>query len=332
MPGLALFVLGSPQLRRNRLPVAVERQRALALLVYLAVTGEHHRRDALAGLFWPEYDHTRARAALRRTLATLTRALDGEALDADRETIGVRGTADGSGLWLDLVQFRQLLATCLPHGHPETAVCAACLQPLAEAVVLYRGDFLSGFALRDSPDFDAWQIFQTESLRRELAGALERLARGFADRKELERAIGYTRRWLALDPFHEPAHCYLMALYAWSGQRQAALRQYAECARILARYWVWRRRKPRPACTRRSKPIPLPRCRYNCTRLPGTRTNPLCESRRQRPGGPHRELQTGPLPGSPALRVASWSRGSASWRRCAPSGAEPLPARRRCCW
>ncbi|HSR30466.1 MAG TPA: BTAD domain-containing putative transcriptional regulator, partial [Anaerolineae bacterium] len=48
-----------------------------------------------------------------------------------------------------------------------------------------------------------------------------------------EAALSYARRWLALDPFHEPAHRQLMELYAAAGQRSAALRQYTECVRIL---------------------------------------------------------------------------------------------------
>src|SRR5918998_1057618 len=44
-----------------------------------------------------------------------------------------------------------------------------------------------------------------------------------------------SRRWLALDPLHEPAHQLLLALYAWSGQRASALRQYRECVRVLGK-------------------------------------------------------------------------------------------------
>ncbi len=108
-----------------------------------------------------------------------------------------------------------------------------CLAALAGAAALYRGDFLAGFTLRDSPDFDEWQFFQAETLRRELAEALERLAEGHAATHDWEPAIGYARRWLALDPLQEPAHRELMRLYVAAGQRNAALRQYTECARIL---------------------------------------------------------------------------------------------------
>jgi DNA-binding SARP family transcriptional activator len=48
-----------------------------------------------------------------------------------------------------------------------------------------------------------------------------------------EAALPYARRWLALDPLHEPAHRQLMQLYAQTGRRSAALRQYEECVRIL---------------------------------------------------------------------------------------------------
>ncbi|MBW7882726.1 MAG: AAA family ATPase [Caldilineaceae bacterium] len=213
----------------------IERRKALALLVYLAVAGEPHRRDTLATLFWPDYGQSRARAALRRTLSVLIKVLGRDALEVDREVIGLPRTERSRGLWFDVDRFHELVAACRAHGHAEVEVCPECLSPLTEAVALYRGDFLYGFTLRDSADFDDWQTLQAEALRRELAGALERLARGYSARHEFEAAIHYARRWLMLDPLHEPAHCYLMSLYAWAGQRQAAQRQYAECVRLLER-------------------------------------------------------------------------------------------------
>lgn len=230
MSDLTLTFLGIPGVERDGRPVALARHKALALLAYLAVTGAPHRRDVLATVFWPELDQTRARAALRRTLSSLHVALSGDWLAISRETIGLAPTP---ACRLDVAHFRQLLAHCREHGHPEMTPCADCLPLLAEAAVLYRGDFLAGFTLRDAPAFDDWQFFETETLRRELASALERLARGHGQRGEHETAIRFARRWLALDPLHEPAHCQLMRLYAWAGQRQAVLRQYADCVRLL---------------------------------------------------------------------------------------------------
>jgi DNA-binding SARP family transcriptional activator len=104
---------------------------------------------------------------------------------------------------------------------------------LTKAAALYRSDFLAGFSLRDSAGFDDWQFFQAESARRDLLSVLDRLARLHSDRGEFEAAIDQARRYLSIDPIHEPAHRALMRLYAQTGQRPAALRQYQECVRVL---------------------------------------------------------------------------------------------------
>src|SRR4029450_7479405 len=95
---------------------------------------------------------------------------------------------------------------------------------LAGAARLHRGAFLAGFGLRDSTSFDDWQYFQAERLRRELAGALERLAQALIGQHRWDDAVDAARRFLALDPLHEPAQRQLMRIYAWSGRRGAALR------------------------------------------------------------------------------------------------------------
>ncbi|HZA82794.1 MAG TPA: AAA family ATPase, partial [Actinomycetes bacterium] len=204
-------------------------RKAIALLAYLAVAPERHGRDAVAGLLWPDYDTEHARGALRRTLSTLNKAVGPGWLAADRTTVGFARTS----FFLDVVRFQELLAGCRAHGHGPEATCAACLEPLAEAARLHRGDFLAGFGLRDSTSFDDWQYFQAERLRRELAGALERLAQAQIGQHRWDDAVDAARRWLALDPLHEPAHRQLMRIYAWSGRRGAALRQFQACQRVL---------------------------------------------------------------------------------------------------
>jgi predicted ATPase/DNA-binding SARP family transcriptional activator len=228
-------LLGPPGLERDGKPVELDTRKTVALAAYLAMAGESpggqtHTREALATLLWPEVEPQRARANLRRSLSVLRKGIGGEWLVADRETIGIHPDA---GIWLDVALFRRLLNSPQVHGHPEAKSCPECLEALAEAVELYRGDFLEGFSLRDSANFDEWQFFQTEGLRQELAVALERLVHGYSAQGAYEGAIPYGRRWVFLDPLHEPAQRQLMQLYALAGQRAAALRQYTECARIL---------------------------------------------------------------------------------------------------
>ena len=230
MSSLSMFLFGPPRIELGGHSVQVDSRKAIALLIYLAVTGKSHRRDRLATLLWPEYDQTRARTALRRNLSVARKVLSGEWLTANRETIGLNRSDD---LWIDVDRFRNLLAEPRTHNHPLSKTCSDCLQPLTQAVDLYQDDFLAGFTLQDSPDFDDWQMSQAQSLSDDLAATLEKLVGCHQEKNELDSAIAYARRWLSIDPVHEQIHRRLMESYALSGKRSDALRQYEDCVRIL---------------------------------------------------------------------------------------------------
>ncbi|HRW10166.1 MAG TPA: hypothetical protein P5121_33920, partial [Caldilineaceae bacterium] len=159
MATLKLYLLGSPRFTLDEEEHHIGRQKALALLCYLAVKGEPQRRDTLATLLWPEQTQQQARQALSRHLFALKKALGDGWLVADQETVGLRTSPD---LWLDVAQFRAHLADCAEAR-------TTCLDALGAAVALYRDDFLRGFTLPDCPDFDDWQFFEGEALRNLLA-------------------------------------------------------------------------------------------------------------------------------------------------------------------
>src|SRR3970282_2611157 len=48
-----------------------------------------------------------------------------------------------------------------------------------------------------------------------------------------QTALDHAGRWLGLDPLQEAAHQLIMQLYAQTGDRSAAIRQYRECLRTL---------------------------------------------------------------------------------------------------
>lgn len=226
---LHLHVLGPPSIEIDGQPVVPDTRKATALLAYLAVTGQRHSRDALATLLYPDYDQSRGRAALRRTLSSLKTSIGETWLAIERDTVALR---PGDELACDAWQFQRLLAQCQASGGEGSD--PACLPLLQQAVALYRGDFLAGFTLRDSAAFDDWQRFETERLRRDLLAALERLVRLLTSAGRLGEAVVQAQRLLAVDPLHEPAHRVLMLLFVWTGQQPAALHQYRECVRVLS--------------------------------------------------------------------------------------------------
>ena len=252
MPTLSLSFLGPPRIALDSHPVELSLHKAIALLAYLAITGQSHSRKHLADLLWPESDAEHARGALRADLAALRRTLGDVWITAEGDTLSLRpsdasraatdhglmvtrGGAAAYTVDLDVALFRANLAIARAHRHTANAGCLECRARLTASANLYRGDFLTGFTLRDAPDFDLWQVCETEALRLELAEALERLVGNETAGGNLERALDYARRWLALDPLCEPAHRCLMRLYTAADDRRAALQQYAACREILAK-------------------------------------------------------------------------------------------------
>ncbi len=232
MPYLRLHLLGAPQIESDGDCVHFERRRALALGVYLAVTGLTHSRDALTyHILAGSRSEERARRICAECSIPSAKLIGNDFLVATGDQ--VRFERNGS-LWMDVEEFRRLVAACHQHGHSADVVCADCLPLLTQAADLYRDDFLAGFSLPDSPDFDRWQFFQAEQARSEMALVLELLTHSHVEQGNYAQAIVYAQRRLAFDPLNEPAHRQLMQLYAWIEQPAAAQRQYELCIRLLA--------------------------------------------------------------------------------------------------
>jgi DNA-binding SARP family transcriptional activator/predicted ATPase len=219
---LSIWLLGPAQVSLDREFVSGLRSgKALALLAYLAVESDRaHRREKLAGMLWPDYTESSARASLRRALADLRQAIgDHRAtppyLNTTRETIQFNTDSD---YWLDVEAITSL---------------ADDLAGLEQAVALYRGSFLEGFSVSDAPSFEEWALLKKEQLERQVLEMLGRLATTYERRGEYEHAQRYARRRVELEPWNEQAERQLMQLLAFSGQRNAALAQYETCRSLL---------------------------------------------------------------------------------------------------
>ncbi|MFN8372926.1 MAG: BTAD domain-containing putative transcriptional regulator [Anaerolineae bacterium] len=228
MPQIYLFLFGTPRIEINSKSVPITRRKALALVAFLALADRVQSRATVATLLWPDLDEDGARNALRSTLPTLTQLSESEWLDADRANISLNSEM----VWSDVQTFLQALVRVRVHGHDDGTLCADCLQALEEAASLYQDDFLAGFTLADSVEFDSWQTTKREWLHQEYVQILRRLAEHYSV-PHLDAAMKYARRWLEIDSLSEAAHRLLMRLYAQNGQRAEALRQYQECVRML---------------------------------------------------------------------------------------------------
>jgi DNA-binding SARP family transcriptional activator len=213
-----LRFLGPVQVERDGEPVRGFRSRkALALLGYLAVQGQPVPRERLVDLFWGDKSEAQGRTNLNWVLGRISALLPG-CLQTDRHTVQFQRAALH---WLDIVAFEELEAQ-------EDAAS------LADAVDLYRGEFLEGLYLDGCAEFEIWLVGERERWRQRVAWVLGELATHHVRRGEHRQGLRFARRLLALEPWREETHRQVMQLLAQSGQRGAALAQYETCRRALA--------------------------------------------------------------------------------------------------
>ena len=126
--------------------------------------------------------------------------------------------AEGQVLTVDLEQFEAAAARAKGSREP---------QSYQDALALYTGDLL--------PDdlYEEWTISQRETLRLVFLQLLLDLARLHETRQEFAEGIAALQQVLSVEKSHEKAHAGLMRLYALSGQRHLAVRQYQALRDVL---------------------------------------------------------------------------------------------------
>lgn len=225
MTHLTLSFLGSFHASTAREPrLKFESDKARALLAYLAVEqARPHERSSLAALFWPEQPDRLALRNLTQTLSRVRRAIHDRRESSSFFLISYQSIQFDAAAHhqLDVADFARLLASGLP-------------AQIERAVALYQGEFLAGFHLPDSPEFETWLLFKREHYQRLALESLATLTELALAEGNYAQASMFARRQIELDSLLEPAHRQLMVALARSGQRSAALAHYQKCREILA--------------------------------------------------------------------------------------------------
>lgn len=106
--------------------------------------------------------------------------------------------------------------------------------PLEMALALYQGEFLADFHIPHAPLFEDWVVIQREHWHELAVQNLDTLVEQKIAQQAWRAGLDLTRHLLQLEPWRESAHRQRMLLLAQTGQRAAALEQYATCRKILA--------------------------------------------------------------------------------------------------
>lgn len=191
-----------------------------ALLIYLVMeAAQVHRREALMSMLWPDLPPASAQVNLRQTIYRLRQAIPEVSAKNGRHPVPF------------LISERQTVQIN-PDAkfHLDVAAFAAHIEPdPAQAVDLYRDDFLSDFYLSDSNEFEQWAQTQREFLRRQVLEALDALTEHCLQTAVTDQAQTYAWKQLEIDKLRERAYRQLMIALMQTGQRSAAIAQYHIC-------------------------------------------------------------------------------------------------------
>jgi DNA-binding SARP family transcriptional activator len=224
---LCIRLFGSLELSRGGRPLPpFPTRKARSVFCYLVLhAGRMHPRDLLTGRFWGDHSEQSARRQLSTELWRIRRVLacglDAVTLRVEEDAVGIQLHAEAR---LDTAAFEEMLRPAA-HRRPEELTPAE-VRGLEGAAALYRGALLEEV-------YDDWCAYERERLRGLALDALFRAMEYHLHRRNWSAALEHGQRLLDADPLNEPAHAALMRCHFGSGNRAAALRQYARCRRLL---------------------------------------------------------------------------------------------------
>lgn len=206
---LTIRTLGTPQVLRDGVPVALPFKRAEALLYYLAVERSASRQELIA-LLWESDDETKGRKNLRHALYILKKELGGDVLISPQKSI--------------IVLNAQWEIDC------DYDRFVRCGEDAA-----YGGSFLTGFAVRNAFSLEEWILRTREKLHNLHLNRLEKQAKTLREKKDLEGACKAAMDYLAQEPFDEPMASFLMTCYQERRQYTRAAQVYQKLKEQLSR-------------------------------------------------------------------------------------------------
>ncbi len=208
---LQIRLLGQFDIRVDGKRVTIPTRAAQSLLAYLVLTaGIPHRREKLAGIFWPETSDENARKNLRQELWRIRKAISAQGSSEDdyflADELTLTFNRDGD-YWLDVAQIER----------PDTD-----LQSLTTNLALYQGELLPGF-------YEEWITIERERVQAIFEARMAQLLEQLITNERWVAVEEWGERWLAFSGAREPAYRALMLASGARGDMAKVASLYQRC-------------------------------------------------------------------------------------------------------
>jgi len=212
---LEVRLIGTFEVKCDGRAVSLPSRFAQSLLAFLILNaGTSHRREKLAGMFWPESSDQRARASLRYELWRLRKSLAclsaPGVLITDDLTVRIEASTEYQLDVKDLIQIES----------------DAPIEKLIAALAVYTGELLPGF-------YDDWLVLERERLQTLYEQRMTRLLQLLEAESRWAEMVEWAERWLAMGQKPEAAFRSLIVAYAAMGDRVKVLESYERCKRAF---------------------------------------------------------------------------------------------------
>lgn len=185
----------------------------------------------LTDLLWPNKTENDARNNFRHSLNELQKVIRASEfsppiLEIDRDTIVFFQCQLCN---VDTWDFRNLA----DFQRENSYLTDIGIVNIEQGISLYRGEFLEGFHVDDSTQYQDWLLARRETYRELMLESLHKLSNAYIHNKQFSKALIYARRQVEIEPWCEEARQQIMRALALDGRRSEALAQYSICRDLM---------------------------------------------------------------------------------------------------
>lgn len=212
---LEVRLIGKFDINYDGKPITISSRFAQSLFAYLILTaGTLHRREKLAGMFWPDSPEEKARAYLRHELWRIRKALHDTPESSYIFSDDVNVSFDSSA------KYRLDVATVKSVSDKATA------DELVTGLSFYQGELLPGF-------YEDWVVSEREHLQAAYEKEMARLLELLENEKRWQEILDWAERCISFGQTPEIAYRALMIAYDALGDRAKVASTYERCVKAL---------------------------------------------------------------------------------------------------
>ncbi|MDM8534758.1 BTAD domain-containing putative transcriptional regulator [Clostridiaceae bacterium HSG29] len=223
MSRIKFTLLGNPNIFLNEKRITDEfSSKSKALIFYLLLnSNKTYSREYLSFHLWPNSNKKAAFSNLRYNLWKINNYFEksgiGDIIYTKNDKIGL----------IDIFDYESDLNNLIDLKKSDELIDKEKVR------ILYKGDFLEGFYLRESLDYNDWVFFEREKIQRIYIEILNSLLKLYEDNKMYNKTISLLENMIQIDPYNEILYSKIINVFLFKDDKVFALKYYNKCVNIL---------------------------------------------------------------------------------------------------